>query len=93
MSQKQKLQFSQISIRINAIDVTSIYSVLKYINKRCVLLLSIMWIFGLPPPGGPQNNSELNVRFFCNRLYKSVSLTYKSRSTISRSASHPKIQI
>ncbi len=28
-----------------------------------------MWIFGPPPPGGPQKNSELNVHFFWNRLY------------------------
>ncbi len=28
-----------------------------------------MWIFGLPPQGGPQENSGLNVRFFWQRLY------------------------
>ncbi len=28
-----------------------------------------MGIFGPPPPGGPQKNPELNVRFFWNRLY------------------------
>ncbi len=28
-----------------------------------------MWIFGPPPPGGPQKNSRLNVRFFWHRLY------------------------
>ena len=36
---KQKLQFSEISIRINANDVTFIQSILKHIDKRCVLLL------------------------------------------------------
>ena len=35
-----------------------------------------MWIFGPPPPGGPQKKSRLNVRFFWHRLYFTCPATW-----------------